>query len=300
MQYTRLGRLNEFWQTCRLDCKYCLDSGASGPTINWYAVRIMISAIGYLALVFVRNPEPTQGTATIKFSDAKEISRQGTTYFESNVTFGGTVFTNAMTSPYEHNGRGGGSFVYIIPKGMKSFSAEVGVEDKTAYNDNYQFTIPSSYAVSLDEKEIKKGDLEPRAKPFHLSIDVSGSKIIKVELYQGAGLGNPVFSKSPADLVSRSSLLSPENKADISGPTVELQWSKVPDAVSYSVEIVNTSWDDSDTTSPRIWSTTTKDTKYPFNLKGLPRGKYRWSVIAFGSKKVLGEWSTERSFTLTN
>ena len=143
----------------------------------------------------------------------------------------------------------------------------------------------------------RKSTLSSGDPDVPVDLDVTKAQSVRIDLTRPVQIGDPVLefaSRSPEP----PSLLSPADGVVVSGP-VRLEWSAVPGASSYGVEIVCTKpGGRGNARSPRIWVLNSSATHAVFNAAGAPDGEYRWSVIAFGAHSTLTKFSHDQSFAL--
>lgn len=215
---------------------------------------------------------------------------------------GGVAYKDGYVAKVGEDESYGGYAVFAVPSGMRSFACDVGVTDER--DDSHGSGFTPTYAVWLDGSKVKSGDLQPGTKPLHLVLSLNGTRSIRLDASDGAGFGDPVLlrasaasqeSSAPAtDL--RPRLTGPGDEAEVSGDRVELRWTDLPQATCYGVEVVCSDLDDPNEEAPRIWGVTVRNNHLTLSLNGMRPGRYRWSVLAFTSRKRLGGFSGERYF----
>jgi hypothetical protein len=194
--------------------------------------------------------------------------------------------------------------VFAIPEGSKSLDCYVGQDD----NRNPPQNLKPTYAIYLDGDKVESGSRAGIAKPTHISLNVENARSVKFEVGATEAIGDPVFSTDSASGGSANSsdsttkalkLLLPVNKATVSGAFVELSWEAVDGATSYLVETTAREFDaDVAPAAPKIFCTTAVHTSIRLKTDQLPPGRYSWTVLAYGSRKPIGEFSDERIFVL--
>ncbi len=158
------------------------------------------------------------------------------------------------------------------------------------------------WSFEVDGAVVAHGETESGDPATPVRINIQGAHALKIKLSE-ASFFDPIWypegDPSPANpsptAKPKPLLLSPKENATVRGNNVELQWAPVPGAQSYGVTIVAMEFADSaDPKTSRIWAATVTANSYDLDLTQLPKGKYLWSVVGFGSKKAIGTYSTER------
>ncbi|MBS1706749.1 MAG: NPCBM/NEW2 domain-containing protein [Armatimonadetes bacterium] len=231
----------------------------------------------------------------IRLVDLQATSYTGG-YTIKSLSMGGKAYDYGLFVP----NMGDSKITFRIPEKVESLKFDVGVNDRSK-----PYKGSPSIRVLVDGDEVTcpslpGGELEYSQKPVPWTINLIGKKSIQICLTHSAGIGEPRFTKAPKVTPQQTSpnvarLISPSDKAVVSGDTALLRWEPVAEAISYGVTITSLKMADPVTaTTPRIWCGTVLDTKFSFSLKDVPAGEYLWSVVAFGDKKALGGYSEER------
>jgi hypothetical protein len=206
------------------------------------------------------------------------------------VSLGGEVYTGIIEPGYVNRGSGlVAEAVYELAKRFTRLTATVGIPD------DYRNVKVGGFKIYVDGELVDKGVVTP-GKNLPIKVDVEDGKSLKIEISDCAFL-QPKLYGGKAAATSNVRLKSPDDAAKVSG-SVELKWSDVENAVAYGIEIISVTVDSADESNDRFFGYTVKGgrTATTIDLSKFAPGKYRWSVIAFGDKKMLGSFSQERTF----
>jgi hypothetical protein len=245
-----------------------------------------------LSGVPLSTPRPTPDVT--RLSKLRPVTVRDCDVFDNPFSIAGVAFEGG----FRLNGDTGFA-VYSIPPGTKSLDCYVGQDDSRRVNPGQ---IPS-YAVYLDGEKVESGSRAGgNTKPAHISLNVEQVHSVKFEMSYAESFGNPTFSTDPGESNNDQKsvkLLSPADKASVSGPYVELSWSSVEGATSYVVEITAEEFDaDVAASAPKIFCTTATGPKIRISTDRLLPARYSWTVLAFGPRKAIGQFSDERIFVL--
>ena len=206
---------------------------------------------------------------------------------------------------------GNATFSCIVPAGVRSFHASYGVDDEFKNPSHIEKNIPH-IDVIVDGKAVMSKDLKDDQDAEALELDLTGKHSIGFRLFNGAGVGDPTFSKTPLEGQSQSqgrpqqsgpkpTLVGPKDDAIVSGDSIKLRWKPLEGATSYGVMVVSLKLaKGSAGSASRIWTATVpgETSQYALNLKDLPDGLYLWRVMGFGPKEPMGTFSADWYFNV--
>lgn len=172
-----------------------------------------------------------------------------------------------------------------------SFSGYLGMLDDWSAKEG-------TYSLKVDGKEVKSGSVRRGQAPLRVAIDLRGAKSMRIQMNYCA-CADWVFSKSPPEDPGPAPLAPDE---DVKWPRKAQMfvWRSPPEALSYALEIVAMQLDEAASSSaPRVWCYASPEPRLQVDLSTFPAGEYRWSVLAFDDRKMIGKRGLSRRFILT-
>lgn len=258
----------------------------------------MLTTLLFVPLASLQSKEEI--VSSVRLIDAPLVSPRSQLNY-GKFSMGGRVYAHGI---YAGNYRDM-TAVFQVPDHVDELRFEIGM------NDNASRFRTGTVGVSIDGDPVKNdqvpdGVLDFGKKPISWTIPVADKKSVQFLMSKGTGVGEPTFvrfaKKVDKKVIEKQGanipqLVSPAEKAVVTGEAAILKWNMVPDALSYGVSIVSLrSQSPLSSTTPRLWCATVTDNRYEFKLSDIPSGEYLWSVVAFGEKKPMGAFSSERLF----
>ena len=182
--------------------------------------------------------------------------------------------------------------VYDLGGKYTRFETWVGIpgDYPEATNRNYSIRLDGKKVVSNDDDLMKFFD-----PPKHIEIDVTGVQSLRLYGNYAIFYGEPVLYRGAPSSANIANLVAPQDGATVSADAVKLLWEPVNNATSYGIEIVCTKG-----SAPHIYALNAIHSIEIFDLSSIPNGEYRWSVISFNKKGVMGKFSKDRAFNVAH
>lgn len=233
-------------------------------------------------------------------------SEEGTRLIDLNpVTSGGTAGTfRTTTNKFSiadqicgwgvYNRFNEDSFeVFDLGKRFQSLKGIIGIDDGDSAQQGH-------FTIAVDGQEVSYGKVQ-HGKALPLKLDLTGGSSLRITL-NDCWIGDPLLSEASVDATTSMwvpRLLSPVDGVAVNGD-VELRWTRVGSATSYGVEILAVKLDSADDNAARIIAKTVDgQTRALLKTEPLAPGTYRWSVVAFDDRVLLGKFSEEHTFTIS-
>lgn len=244
--------------------------------------------VGSVAMICSYGPATNALVGQQNPDTPKLVHEQGLRWDEDLISIAGQIFDGVV---WRDRGGGEAYIIYALSSEFSRFEAWIGVPDSSHGSSVYRF--------QLDGETVKRGKVDKGERAVKVVVDLVGASSFRIDV--DGYMVNPKFIKADAPELKVPANVSPDDRAKVKGESVSLLWTPVDGATSYGIEIVSTKLDgEASDGAKRIWSFTTgSDPLHKLDLSEFKAGEYRWSVIAFDSKRALGAFSPSSLFRVT-